>query len=118
MENQNKSQVIIVNRSPHDQSIQIVIPPFRPINLYELEDSYDEVISEIRNQIQDESVSVQVIGFVEAFKESLDEGDVLPIMDYFMANDINSMKPNDLIQIFEYLKEFIDLENSTERILH
>ena len=118
MEKNEKSQVIIVNRSPYDQSIQIVIPPFRPIHLYELEDNFDEVVEEIEMKIGDRDVANRVIEFISAFKESLEEGDVLPIMDYFMSNDINTMKPNDLIQIFESLKEFITLENSSERILH
>ncbi len=118
MEKENKSQMIIVNRSPFDQSIQIVIPPFRPINLYELEDNFDEVVEEIEAQITDDLVAEQIVGFVGAFKDSLEEGDVLPIIDYFMQHDINTMKPQELIQVFESLKEFIQLANSTERILH
>ncbi len=37
MENQ-MNQLIIMNKNPADASLQIVIPPFRPINLFELMD--------------------------------------------------------------------------------
>lgn len=118
MEKENEPQVIIVNRSAHDQNLQIVIPPFRPIYLYELEDNFDEVVEEIEMKIADHQVAKHIIGFISAFKESIEDGDVLPIVDFFMNSNINAMKPQDLIPVFESLKEFIIMANSENRILH
>ncbi|MDE8290993.1 hypothetical protein PT165_07595 [Erysipelothrix rhusiopathiae] len=51
MKQGHESQVIIVNRNPYDSSIQIVIPPFRPINLFEIEDNFEEVKLEIETKL-------------------------------------------------------------------
>ena len=88
MKKEKETQIIIVNRSLVDDSIQIVIPPFRPINMYELEDNFDGVVDEIESYVLDKTVAKQVIGFVSAFKDSLEEQDVLPIVEYFMKHEI------------------------------
>ncbi|QIK70515.1 hypothetical protein G7062_09455 [Erysipelothrix sp. HDW6C] len=117
MENE-VSQVIIVNRSAADASIQIVIPPFRPISLFELEDSFEEVTREIKDNIHDVRLSDKIIGFVTAFKDSMDEEDVLPIVEYFLQGDVTTMDPNQIQLVFATIKEFIDFTNDNERLMH
>ncbi|WZU02791.1 hypothetical protein MGH68_07935 [Erysipelothrix sp. D19-032] len=63
MENQ-MNQLIIMNKNPADASLQIVIPPFRPINLFELEDDFESVTHEIQRNIYDQKLANYIIDFV------------------------------------------------------
>lgn len=117
--NQNhKSQVILVNKSHSDNTIQIVIPPFRAINLYEIEDNYDNIVKEIKSYISDKQLQDHVVGFVSAFKESIDTEDVLPIADYFMNSGASQTDPSEMIQMFQLLGEFIDEASDKQRLMH
>ncbi|AGN23664.1 hypothetical protein PT250_08570 [Erysipelothrix rhusiopathiae] len=118
MKQGHESQVIIVNRNPYDSSIQIVIPPFRPINLFEIEDNFEEVKLEIETKIMNQEVAERIVLFVSAFKESMEEGDVLPIVEYFISSDIENMDPDELKMIFDAVKEFITLVNDENRLMH
>ncbi len=118
MKKEKETQIIIVNRSLVDDSIQIVIPPFRPINMYELEDNFDGVVDEIESYVLDKTVAKQVIGFVSAFKDSLEEKDVLPIVEYFMKHEINNRDPQHMVEILESLKDFIEMASDENRLMH
>lgn len=118
MDQNQRTQVILVNKSHSDNSVQIVIPPFRTISLYEIEDDYDNIIKEIKSYIHDKQLQEHVIGFVTAFKESVDTEDVLPIADYFMNSSASQVDPSEMIRMFQLLAEFIDEASDNNRLMH
>lgn len=114
----NKAQVIIVNRSPVDDSIQIVVPPFRPISLYEIDDSYEEVREEIFAQVDDKIIANKIIEFMDAFKDSIDTKDAFPIVEYFIDHYESDMEPDHIKQIFDSVDEFIESIHDQNRLMH
>lgn len=118
MSKEKKTQIIMVNKSLSDDTIQIVMPPFRPISMYEIEDHYDSVVSEIESNISDKELKDHLVGFVSAFKESIDNKDVLPIAEYFMQYGANHSEPTDMIKMFELLGEFIEQASDVNRLMH
>lgn len=116
-QNQN-SQIIIVNKSMSDNSVQIVIPPFRAISLYEIEDDYDNIVKEIQELNFEPKLQEHVLGFVDAFKECIDTEDVLPIAEYFMNSGASHAEPTEMIQMFQLLGEFIDEASNKNRLMH
>lgn len=118
MNKNQKSQVILVNRSMSDNSIQIVIPPFRAISMYEIEDDYENIVSEIKGNILEKELQDHVLGFVEAFRDSLDTQDVFPIAEYFLSNGSPNADPSEMIQMFQLLKEFIEQASDFQRMMH
>ncbi|WP_159638067.1 hypothetical protein [Erysipelothrix anatis] len=117
MENQ-MNQLIIMNKNPADASLQIVIPPFRPINLFELEDDFESVTHEIQRNIFDQKLANYIIDFVTAFRDAMEEADVLPIVEFFLTGDETAMNPDQIKSIFETIKEFVELVNNEERLMH
>ena len=113
-----QSQTIIVNRSFADNSLQIVIPPFRPIHFYELEDDFETVLSEIRTTIQDEATAVIISGFVTAFRDSILKEDVTPIIEFFLADHQAHMNPSDIRAMHEGIQEFITMIQNEDRLMH
>ncbi|CAM4306040.1 hypothetical protein H9L01_06880 [Erysipelothrix inopinata] len=118
MKEMQQSQVIIVNRNPADSSIQIIIPPFRPINLFEIEDNFEGITQEIETKVSDNQISEQIIHFVTAFKDSMEEEDILPIVEYFLIRDVEAMNPEEIKMIFDAVKEFIEYIKDDNRLMH
>lgn len=118
MKQHDESQLIIVNKSPDDLGVQIVIPPFRPINLFEIEDNFEEIKREVESKIYNKAVAERITHFLTAFKEAMDDQDVLPIVEYFIANEIDNLSPDEMKDIFEGMREFIDYINDEDRLMH
>lgn len=118
MDKNQTSQIILVNKSLSDNSVQIVIPPFRAISMYEIEDNFDNIIMEIKDNIHDEQLQKHIVGFVSAFKESIDTADVFPIAEYFINSSSGQSEPAEMIQMFQLLKEFIEQASDKHRLMH
>ena len=118
MSQKQKAQVILVNKSMSDNSVQIVMPPFRPISMYEIEDNYDAIVSEIKSQIPDREMSNHIIGFVTAFKDSIDVKDIFPIAEYFMKHGTGQVDTTEMIRMFDLLGDFIDQASDQNRLMH
>ncbi len=118
MENEKKAQMIIVNKSAADDGIQIIMPPFRAIHLFELEDNFDEIVVEIKESVFDQALSKHMIEFFSAFREGMMSGDPLPIIEYFMNHDPSNRNPQDMMKIFDSLKDFIENANDEDRLMH
>ncbi len=118
MSHKQKAQVILVNKSLSDNSIQIVMPPFRPISMYEIEDDYDNIVEEIKKDIHDTDMSKHIVGFVTAFKDSIESNDILPIADYFMQHGSGQVDASEMVRMFDLLGDFIDTAADKNRLMH
>lgn len=118
MSETEKSQVVIVNMNPADSNVQIIIPPFRPVSLYEIEDSFDEICEEIQTSIHEPAVADSIIEFVSAFKETLDDGDILPLMEYFGNTNIQNLNVGELRLLFDSLRDFLNQNKNKNRLMH
>lgn len=116
--NEQITQVIIVNKNPADLSMQIVIPPFRPISVYELEDSHEDVIKEIKEKIRDTRVADHIVTFIEALHEAITEEDILPVVEFLLKGDITNIDPVHMSNVFAVLNDFIEDINDENRLMH
>lgn len=112
------TQVIIVNKNPADMSMQIVIPPFRPISVYELEDNHEDIVAEIREQILDDRVADHIVSFIEALHEAITEEDILPVVEFLLKGDIANIDPEHMRNVFTVLNDFITDINDENRLMH
>lgn len=114
-----EKQVIIVNKNPVDLSMQILIPPFRPINLYEIEDNLDSVLEEIQSFIANEQVETHVVSFLTAIHDAMNDRDIMPLIDYFfIEEDFETIDPKQTQLIFDTLQDFIKSANDENRLMH
>ena len=118
MEKEKEAQMIIVTKSAADNGVQIIMPPFRAIHLYELEDNFEGIVKEINDSIYDKDLMKHMIEFFSAFRDGMISGDPLPIIEYFMSHDPKNRKPQDMMKIFDSLKDFIETANDENRLMH
>lgn len=118
MNSKQGSQTIIITGNPAEARFQIVIPPFRPINMFELEDSFDSVVEEIETNIFDEKVSGAMIHFITAFKDSIESETIVPLVEYFVQNKVQGMSSQDMKLVFDSVREYINYANDENRVMH
>lgn len=118
MDPRQRSQTIIITGNVSEARFQIVIPPFRPINMFELEDDFDNVVMEIQENIQDEKISATMIEFVTAFKDSINTENVVPLVEYFIENKVQGLTSNDMKLVFDSVREYIHFSNDQNRVMH
>lgn len=118
MAQETKSQMIIITGDREDARFEIVIPPFRPISMFELEDEFEAVCDEIENTIYDEDLSEAIINFISAFHDAIKVKDVVPLVDYFVANNVQGMEAHDMKLVFDSLREFIHYSTDENRLMH
>lgn len=118
MDQKYGSQTIIITGNPLEARFQIVIPPFRPINMYELEDDFDEVVEEIKMNVLDKHVSNAMIQFITSFKDSIETETVIPLVEYFIQNKIQGMSSDDMKLVFDSVREYIHYSNDENRAMH
>ena len=112
------SQTIIITGNASEARFQIIIPPFRAINMFELEDSFDNVVEEIETKILDDTVSHAMIEFITAFKDSIQSETIVPLVEYFISNKIQGMTPDDIKSVFYSVREYIHYSNDETRVMH
>ena len=114
-----EKQVIIVNKNPVDLSMQILIPPFRPINLYEIEDNLEAVLEEIQTYRVNENIKRYIVSFFTAIHDAMNEKDILPLVEYFfLEEDFETFDAKETQAVFETLQEFIRSANDENRLMH
>ena len=118
MESKKGTQTIIITGNPAEARFQIVIPPFRPINMYELEDDFDNVIEEIETNVVSENASNAMIHFVTAFKDAIETETVVPLVEYFIQNNIQGMTSEDMKLVFDSVREYIHYSTDENRAMH
>lgn len=107
MANQHQFLILITNvNAPNGP--QIVLPSFRPISLYEIEDNYEELVQEVQATIDDPLVVNELEFFLSAFRESLNAKNIRPLMDYFVINHGGRIDLDALHPALEALSGFID----------
>lgn len=110
-------QVIIVN-GELPSGPQIVFPFFRPISLYEIEDDFDNLMREIEEDNGDVEFMDQMILFMQAFKDALEEKNSDPLVYYFMINHGNEVDFNQIQDVFDVLDDFIEKATDENRPMH
>lgn len=108
--------IIIVNNNAA-MGPQIVLPFFRPISIYEIEDNYDELITEVKAATGDE-FQEQIISFLDAFKESLDAKTAEPLFNYFIFNHAGNIDTDQIQDVFDALDDFIAYATDDTRPMH
>ncbi len=116
MAKSNVQSIIIMNNSA-SMGPQIVLPLFRPISIYEIEDSYDELIDEIHEDKENEFKD-EIISFLEAFKESLEKKTADPLFNYFVFNHAGNIDMNQIQDVFDALDDFIEVATDENRPMH
>lgn len=107
--------VILMSNSPNSGPV-LVLPFFRPISIYEIEDDFDSLVEELKAlKIPYEK---ELIEFLKAFKESLSAKNVEPLFSYFMLNMADDMDLSNIQPIFEALGNFIDTATDVNRPMH
>ncbi len=102
----NVQSIVILSNNHGTSGPQIVLPFFRPISIYELEDSYEDLVQEIKAEAN-ESIHDELFSFLDAFKESLEERTADPLFEYFMFHQGIQMDTNQLGDVFDALDGFI-----------
>lgn len=118
MTKENNTQVVLVNLNPVDSSIQITIPPFRPVHLYEIEDYFDELVEEVETNIYETTIQKGITNLLQAFKDAMEEGDILPLMDYFGKQNFRNVRVEEVRMIFEAIKNYQDTQDAKTMMLH
>lgn len=117
MKKDNK-QVVIMNLNPVTMELQIIIPPFRPVTLDEIEEDYEELCDEISASIEDDLIAEAIVILLGAFKETLEDGNILPLMDYFGKAQFANIQPEEIQAIFDSLHEFMDDNHRDPKLMH
>ena len=112
------NQTIIISGNPLESRFEIIIPPFRPINMFELEDDFENVVEEIENNVMNEEVSEVIIHFITAFKDSIEKEEIVPLLDYFLNSNIKGLEADDMKLIFDALREYIHYSTNEERLMN
>src|SRR5690554_765475 len=111
------SQVLIMNGNL-PSGPQIVFPFFRPISLYEIEDDYDNLVKEIKENHEDEEFLDQMVLYIDAFRVSLKEKSADPLIHYFLINAGGSVDVNQIQDVFDALDNFIEQATDENRPMH
>ena len=111
-------QTIIITGNAAEARFQIIIPPFRPINMFELEDDFENVVDEIELKVANEEMASAIIHFITAFKDSIESEEVVPLLDYFISKNIKDMEPSDMNLVFQALREYIHYSTNEERLMN
>lgn len=106
MSTPNVQSIIIVNNNSSMGPL-IVLPYFRPISIYEVEDNYDELIHEVKQSVH-ENLHEEIVLFLGAFKASLEAKSADPLFDYFVLNHGNNIDFNQVHEVFDALDDFIE----------
>ncbi len=110
-------QSIIIMNNNAAMGPQIVLPFFRPISIYEIEDNYDELIGEVKKADLDEFQD-EIISFLDAFKESLEIKHAEPLFNYFLFNHATSIDASQIKEVFSALNDFIAHATDEGRPMH
>lgn len=118
MNSKQGTQTIIITGNPAEARFQIVIPPFRPINIFELEDSFQGVVEEIQIVIQSEKASMAMISFITAYRDAIQTETIIPLVEYFIQNNVQGMSSMDMKLVFDSVREYIHFSNDENRVMH
>lgn len=118
MDKQVKGQVIIITGNRNDARFEVVIPPFRPISMFEIEDNVDEVLEEVADTVYDEDVADVISDFIQAFHDAIQKEDMVPLVEYFMNSNIQGLENQDMKLVFDSVKEYLDYSKDTSRLMH
>ena len=116
MTKQNVQSIVIMNGNA-SMGPQIVLPFFRPISIYEIEDDYDDLIKEIKTKTESE-LKDEMISFLDAFKESLEAKTADPLFNYFVFNHAGNIDMNQIQDVFDALDNFIEVATDEDRPMH
>lgn len=116
--NDTLQRVVIINNTSLATGPQIVFPSFRPISLFEIEDDFDNLVSEIENNYQSTNVAKDIVAFIGAFKESLEDKTADALIDYFTFNFGGNMDPAQITELFFALDSFIEGATDEERLMN
>lgn len=109
-----KNPKIILNQNPNDQTMKILIPPMRAFNVFEIEDNFESVRSEIQRSV-DAHTAQFAIRFFSKVKYAIENNDIKPLLHYF---SLNSNDPNHEIIVKKMLEEFLKIARSKNRMMH
>ncbi len=113
----NVHSIVILNNSHGTRGPQIVLPFFRPISIYEIEDSYEDLVKEIKAGATEE-IHEELFAFLAAFKASLEAGTADPLFEYFIFNHGGNMDMNQIGDVFDALDGFIEVATDLSRPMH
>ncbi|AMC93139.1 hypothetical protein AOC36_03870 [Erysipelothrix larvae] len=106
---------IVISNGNLSTGPQLVLPSFRPISLYEIEDDFDQLTQEVEVGVSDEMIRNEMIEFLSAFKEALRLKNVLPLVDYFVMNHGGRVNMEQIKPAFDALSELIDTVTDSNR---
>lgn len=118
MNSKQGTQTIIITGNPAEARFQIVIPPFRPINMFELEDSFEGLVEEIQSVIQSKIASLAMISFITAYRDAIQSETIVPLVEYFIQNKTQGMSSMDMKLVFDSVREYIHFSNDESRVMH
>lgn len=105
---------IILNQNPNDQTMKILIPPMRAFNVFEIEDNFDSVISEIHRSA-DAHTAQFAIRFFTKVRYAIEHEDVAPLLQYFPVKSDDQEQKQFVLKMLE---EFIRIARSKNRMMH
>lgn len=117
MKKANVQSVVILSQSRGTTGPQIVLPFFRPISIYEIEDSYEELVEEIKAEAS-EDIHKELLSFLDAFKASLEQKTADPLFEYFIFNHGPNLDNNQISEVFDALDGFIEEATDMSRPMH
>ena len=117
MDNLNYRQILIVNGNSLSGP-QIVLPFFRPISIYEIEDDYDNLVLEIKNNRLNDAFLDEMLSFIGAFRTSLLEKNADPLVHYFIMNHGSNVDVHQIQDVFDTLDDFIEQATDENRLMH
>ncbi|NLW14726.1 MAG: hypothetical protein GX038_00480 [Erysipelothrix sp.] len=117
MSKSNTQSIIMVNQKHGLAGPQLILPFFRPISIYEIEDSYDALIREIKGT-SGLDFGDEMILFLEAFRSSLVQKNSDPLLEYFIFNFNANIEMDQYHVIIEALEEFIERATDENRPMH
>lgn len=118
MDKKHGTQTIIITGNKEEARFQIIIPPFRPINMFELEDNFKMLTKEIENSILDDNLSSAMIEFITAFKNAIEKENVVPLVEYFVNHEVKNMGSQEMKLIFDSVREYINYSTDEDRLMN
>lgn len=107
---------IIVHKDPQDLITKIIIPPFRPVPIYEIEENLELLVDEINSTINPISAKF-IVGFFTSFSQAVTNDNPLSLVDFFFDAQSNPKKET-IDQVIEMLKFLINEANNEDRLMH
>lgn len=119
----------MVNIKPHNAvavlengqifDFQIIMVSFRPISFFEIDDSYDELVAEIKRTTQDGALQDKMLEFIQAFKSTIESKTIEPLSSFLKSNGEARLDPKQIEGIYQSIQTYLSFEsNQNHRLLN